>query len=133
MRKMCVILVLGCLVTQAAHAEWVNPQRLVNGQTYKLSKPTLFMKRFKPSTSVTDYKDVRWIPRNGTIKVRVSRMYNGAQWYYCDAKGVKDKKIGRGWVALYHLAGQELKPVVKKKAMTNKEAVKILLNGIEAR
>jgi len=107
--------------------EPINPTKLEKGKTYRLSHPViLYPSREKPRTT-EEFKDIKKIPRHGTIRILKRAEDEERIWYFVSARDSKGEKIGKGWVMSGNLAGQRLEKVSGRESRaSNRDAIRLM-------
>ncbi len=86
----------------------LNPMDLDVGAVYTLSKKTPLMPHYNPGNPALAMRQVRYIQREGQIKILKKKNVNGTMWYRVSAKTNNGTRIGNGWINSIALLGQKL-------------------------
>jgi hypothetical protein len=99
---------------------YIDPKKLIIGNTYSISKQTPLMPEVDPVDPDEALKKVKYLPVNGSIYIYKIESKNGIPWYKVLARKENDEVIGSGYVNSIALLGQNLKTSSKNNiAKTN--------------
>ena len=102
------------LFPASARSDWIDPQALGRGPTYKLSRQTPLMPapELPGSGSVDELlralQSARQLSGGSLIRVVESRRVRNTLWYRVFAFNEAGAMIGEGWINSTALAGQRL-------------------------
>jgi hypothetical protein len=94
--------------SSAPAAKWLDPNELVVGATYRVSKQTPLCPEIEPADPIAAAAQIKQIPARSTIKIVSSTESGGHAWYQVTACGPAGKALGQGYVNSIALYGQQL-------------------------